>query len=317
MRCLVVGAGGFIGGHLTEWLQQQRCEVWALTHRPSPMLDRLNGTVEIRVGDVLDEAGMVELIREGQPEAVFHLAAQSFPTVSWTAPAETFRINVLGTLNVLEAVRRAGVRPVIVSCGSSAEYGPNPEGAPIAETHPTIPTSPYGISKLAQDHLARLYAQTYELPVIRARPFFLIGPRKTGDVCSDFAQRLIALERSGGRDFPVGNLEAVRDFLDIRDGACALWTLAQRGRPGEVYNICSGKGVAIRQMLGLMKSRLRVSINERLDPGRLRPADDPVRIGDPHKLMALGWVPQYTLEQTIEELLSYWRSVGELARTSG
>ena len=231
--------------------------------------------------------------------------------MSWAAPAETFRINVLGTLNVLEAVRRAGVHPVIVSVGSSAEYGPNPEGAPIAETYPTIPMNPYGISKLAQDHLARLYAQTHQLSVVRVRPFFLIGPRKIGDVCSDFARRLIALERSGVRDFPVGNLETVRDFLDIRDGVSALWTLVQRGRPGEVYNLCSGKGVAIRHVLDLMKSHVRMPVEERLDPGRLRPTDEPVRIGDPRKLMALGWAPRYALQQTVEELLSYWRSADE------
>lgn len=308
MRSLVTGAAGFLGSHLVEHLLDRRAPVFAFARRPSPVLDRLAGAIRVFTGDVRDRDRLDRLVAEVRPDAIFHLAAQSLPVASWEAPAETFEVNVAGTLNLLDAVRRAGIDPAIVVCGSSAEYAPGRDGSPIPEDWPLTPSSPYGVSKLAQDHLARLYGEAHKLRIVRARPFFLIGPRKIGDVCSDFARRIVAIERGRTADLPVGNLEVVRDFLDARDGVAALATLAERGRPGEVYNVASGRGYRVRDVLGILTSLSRAPVRERADPSMLRPIDETVKIGDPRRLMALGWRPSRAIEQTLADILEYWRS---------
>ena len=170
-----------------------------------------------------------------------------------------------------------------------------------------MPSSPYAVSKLAQDHLGRLYHEFHGMKVIRCRPFFLIGPRKTGDVASDFARGIVAIERGTKPDLPVGNLEVVRDLLDVRDGARALWLLAERGCPGDVYNICSGKGYSLREVLTIYKSLTNVEIKERIEPSRIRRIDEAVKIGDSTKIRALGWSQERTIPQALKDILEYWR----------
>jgi GDP-4-dehydro-6-deoxy-D-mannose reductase len=308
MRCLVTGAAGFIGGYLIEELLRRGATVVASGRRP--ITDRLAGRPDLTTvpGDVLDGDFIRGLVGAAKADVVFHLAAQSLPVVSWERPAETFQVNVIGTLNVLQAARRSEGGVMVVLCGSSAEYGPGRDETPIAEDDPLVPSSPYGISKLAQDHLGRLYGEAYGLRVIRARPFFLIGPRKRRDVCSDMARHIVAIEQGRAGDLPVGNLDVVRDLLDVRDGVSALCTMAERGRAGEAYNIASGRGQRLRAVLDMMKTRARVAVVERLDPTKLRPVDEPVKIGDPAKLEALGWKPGFALEETLTDILEYWRS---------
>lgn len=308
MRYLVTGAGGFIGVYLIEELLRRGVTVIATTRRPITGAPAGRAALTAVTGDLLDPDFTRTLVGEAKPDVIFHLAAQSLPVVSWERPAETFDINVRGTLNVLEAARRGDRRPMVVLCCSSAEYGPGRDETPITEDDPLVPSSPYGISKLAQDHLGRLYGEAYGLRVIRARPFFLIGPRKRRDVCSDIARHIVAIERGLERDLPVGNLDVVRDLLDVRDGASALCTLAERGRAGDVYNVASGRGHRLRAVLDMMKARARVPVVERLDPAKLRPVDEPVKIGDPAKLEALGWEPAYAIEATLTDILEYWRS---------
>lgn len=317
MRSLVTGAAGFLGSYLVEHLLGRRDSVAALTRRPSPFLDRLDGQIRVHTGDTLDRGSVSRLVGEVKPDRIFHLAARSLPAVSWEDPAGTFQVNVVGTLNLLDAVRLAGIDPVIVVVGSSAEYAPGRAEVPIPEDWPLAPASPYGVSKLAQDHLARLYGRAYPLRIVRVRPFFLVGPRKTGDVCSDLARRIVAIERGRSADLPVGNLEVVRDLLDVRDGVTAFATLAEQGRPGEVYNVASGRGYRIRDVLGMLKALARVPVRERVDPSKLRAIDEMVKIGDPARLVALGWRPSWVIERTLADILEYWRGTDEREQERG
>ena len=170
-----------------------------------------------------------------------------------------------------------------------------------------MPSSPYAVSKLAQDHLGRLYHEFHGLKVVRCRPFFLIGPRKTGDAASDFAQGIVAIERGREEDLPVGNLDVVRDFLDVRDGVEAFWLLSQCGRAGDVYNVCSGQGYSLRDVLSVYRNLASVEVRERVDSGRIRPIEEMVKIGDSAKLNALGWSPRRPVPQTLKDILEYWR----------
>ena len=258
--------------------------------------------------EILDKAAVLEAVRQTQPDWIFHLAAQSLPNVSWEKPALTFEVNVIGSANVFEAVREARPGARVLAVCSSGEYAPVATRTPIAEDDRLFPSSPYAVSKMAMDHMARLYHGHYGLQTLRARPFYLIGPGKTGDMASDFARGIVAIERGIQRELLVGNLEVVRDLLDVRDGVEALIKLAECGKAGEVYNVCSGKGHRIRDVLEEMKKMAHVPIVEKVDPSRLRPIDEPVKIGSAEKIKALGWEPARPIRQTMTDILDYWRA---------
>lgn len=169
------------------------------------------------------------------------------------------------------------------------------------------PASPYAVSKLATDQVARLYGERYQLAVMRVLPFFLLGPGKTGDVSSDLARGIVAIEQGRAQNLSVGNLAAVRDFLDCRDGVAAFAAVAERGAAGVAYNISSGVGCSIRALLDLFKAAARVAVVERVDVARLRPLDEPVKVGNPARLKDLGWAPAVPLEDSVKDILEYWR----------
>ena len=291
MTSFVTGGEGFIGSYLCEHLRAQGDQVVA----PS------------RTGaDVRDAAAMLRLLSETRPQTIFHLAAQSLPGISWENPAETFKVNVGGTIHVLEAVRAAGLDAQLVVAGSSAEYAPGER--PIREDDSLRPSSPYAASKIAVSQMAELYGRRYGMKVVRVRPFFLIGPRKRGDVCSDLARRVVAIERGEATELRVGRLDIVRDFLDVRDGVTALTLLGTKGQPGEAYNICSGTAYTIGDVLETFRKQALVPIRACPDPSLLRPIDEPVKVGNPSKLRVLGWSSQYSLERSVGDILAYWRS---------
>ena len=292
MTSVITGAGGFIGQHLVQHLRARGEEVLALDRQDC---------------DILDADRVREIISDAKPKKIFHLCAQSMPGLSWNNPAETFRVNVEGTLNLLEAVRLAKINSATVVVGSSAEYAISRDGRPIKETDLMQPLSPYAVSKLAADHCARLYALRYSLNIFRVRPFFLIGPSKVGDVCSDLARRVVAVERGEATDVPVGRLEIVRDFVDVRDGVTAMELIAAKGEAGQDYNICAGHGYRIADILNGYKKLAKVPVLQRVDPSLLRPIDEPAKVGDPAKLKALGWITRYSLEESLSTILEYWR----------
>jgi GDP-4-dehydro-6-deoxy-D-mannose reductase len=201
-----------------------------------------------------------------------------------------------------------------VVAGSSAEYGfSTPEEIPIREDKPLRPASPYGISKMAASALALLYYRTFTIRVVVARPFFVIGPRKTGDVCSNFACGVAAVESGTQRTLKVGNLETERDFLDVGDAVQALWLLAEEGVPGVAYNICSGVGHKIADVLSAFLKIASRSIPVEHDQSLLRPVDQPVVVGDNSRLRALGWTPRVSFDDSLHRILEYWRSRTEVS----
>lgn len=308
MHVLITGVGGFLGSHLAEFLLAEAISVYGTVHKDARNVEYLKDKLTLLPCDILDRQQVEAAIAEAQPEVVYHLAAQSLPVLSWRHPEATLRVNVLGTLSLLEAVRKAGIDPTMVVACSSAEYGFSAsDKIPIKEEEALHAASPYGISKVAVDLLCHLYWRAYGIRMVRVRPFFVIGPRKAGDVCSEFAQGIVAVERGHHEDLKVGTLEPVRDFLDVQDAVRALWLLAQKGSPGEVYNLCTGRGYKVRGILELLVAMAEKPIPIRQDPQALRPVDEPVIIGDNSKLRALGWEPQIPFEKTLADILHYWR----------
>lgn len=307
-KCLITGCGGFIGSHLAELLLEMGLKVYGMVHQDSGNIDHLKDRLTILKCDMLDKESVESAIGEANPDFVFHLAAQSLPRHSWLDPEKTFKVNILGTLYLLESIRKAAIDPIIEVACSSAEYEPsNEDKLPIKETNKLQPSSPYGVSKLAEDMLARFYWQTYGMKIIRIRPFFVIGSRKTSDVCSDFVSGIAEIEAGKGGTLSVGNLETIRDFMDVRDAVRAMWLVIEKGTPGEVYNICSGKGYKIKDILDKLISLSSQPIEVCLDPRLMRSSDEPVVIGENSKLLALGWKPQIPLERTLSDMLDYWR----------
>ncbi|MCK4337388.1 MAG: GDP-mannose 4,6-dehydratase, partial [Candidatus Aminicenantes bacterium] len=245
------------------------------------------------------------------PHWIFHLAAQSFVPTSWVCPAETFAINAVGEINLFEAVLNLKLSPRIQIAGSSEEYGfVNPDEVPMKESNPLRPLSPYAVSKVAQDLLAYQYFKSYGLETVRTRGFNHTGPRR-GDVfiCSNFAKQIVEIEKGVRKPvIYVGNLEAQRDFTDVRDMVKAYWLSLEKGESGDVYNIGSGKTYRMQEILDILLSLSKASVTVEVDPKRLRPSDVPILLSDSSKFRSLtGWKPEIPLEKTLQDLLDHWR----------
>ncbi len=308
-RALITGCEGFIGSHLAESLLDKGLDVHGTVFNVTSFVETFSKKIRILRCDITEKDRVSAVIARVKPDYVFHLAAQSLISDSWRDPELTFRINTTGTLNLLEATRIAGINTLIEIVGSSDEYAsPAAPNVQIKESSALIPSSPYGVSKMAADMLGHAYHQNYGLKVIRVRPFSIIGPRKTGDACSEFAQGIVDIESGEKSKLGVGNLKAMRDFLDDQDAVKAMWLLAERGNPGEVYNVCSGKGTTIQEILDKMISMSSHRITYEQESQRMRLSDKPSLIGDCSKLQSLGWSPTIPLENTLHNILEYWRS---------
>ena len=315
MRALITGITGFAGSHLAEYLLAEHPEVEVFgTYRwrsRRENIEHLARRVELREADLRDYSSLHSLLDEVRPDAIFHLAAQSFVPSSWRAPAETLTTNIAGQTNLFEAVRYLGLDPTIQIACSSEEYGlVHPDETPIREDNPLRPLSPYAVSKVAQDFMGYQYFQSYGMKVVRTRGFNHTGPRR-GDVfvTSNFAKQVASIE--AGLQEPVirvGNLDAIRDFTDVRDMVRAYWLAVTRGRPGEVYNIATGVGIHIHELLDRLIALSEAEVEVRVDPERLRPSDVEILIGDSSKFRAdTGWEPKIPFEQTLIDVLDYWR----------
>lgn len=305
MRVVVTGAGGFIGGHLVKALARRGDDVHAWVHR-APGGGSLEAATVVAC-DITDPDAVATNLARAVPHLIVHLAAQSLPGVSWEDPAGTYRTNVVGTICLLEAIRKLSDKPRVLLAGSSAEYAEPEDSRLIEEVDPREPNSPYGASKLAADQIAGLYIRRYGLDLVRFRPFLFVGPGKVGDVCSDFARRLVAIERGQEEAMRVGRLDVLRDLTDIRDGIAAILCLAAAGHGGEAYNVCSGRAVSIAEILAAYRSLAKVRIETVEDPTLIRPLEQRTKIGSPAKLATLGWRPAHRLNDTLGTILDYWR----------
>ena len=314
MRVLITGLTGFVGSHLADHLlTRSEIEIYG-TYRWRSRVDNvehLRGRVEFVECDLRDAVAVRRMLATARPERIFHLAAQSYVPASWLAPAETITGNILCQLNLFEAVRDLGSRPRIQVAGSSEEYGRIlPGELPIREDNPLRPLSPYAVSKVTQDLLGYQYWMSYGLHVVRTRGFNHSGPRR-GEVfvTSNFARQIAEIEK-GLREpvVRVGNLDAVRDFTDVRDMVRAYWLALEHGEPGEVYNICSGRGYTARNVLETLLDLTHVRVEVREDPARMRPSDVNILLGDCTRFRRLtGWEPTIPFEVTLKDVLEYWR----------
>ncbi len=319
LRALITGAGGFVGGHLCAYLLAHTDWELVGTVYPQPVeAQPSESRLRLQFADLRDPDGVRALVDEVRPDAIFHLAAQAFVPTSFADPWDTLENNIRAELNLLEAVRRLArsetsqnreVRVLVI--GSNEEYGaPRAEELPLTEESPLRPSNPYAVSKVAQDFLGLQYHLAYGVPVVRVRPFNHTGPGQSPRfVVPAFASQIARIE--AGLQEPVmkvGNLEAARDFSDVRDIVRAYHLAVTQGEPGEVYNLASGQARSVHGLLETLLSYARVEISVERDPARYRPVDVPVVYGSAAKFRRLtGWEPQIPFEQTLRDTLDYWR----------
>lgn len=314
MKALITGIDGFVGGHLAAYLAAQPDTAligttWLATEQ-YPHLAGLG--VELHQIDLTDEEATHDLLGTSRPDHIYHLAGQSFVPESFEHPWETLRNNIRAQLNILVSMASLGLKARVLVVGTADVYGPvSPHDVPTNELQPLHPTSPYAVSKVAQDMLGLQYFHSHKVAAIRVRPFNQIGPGQNQRfVIPAFARQIVAIEK--GMQEPiirVGNLAARRDFTDVRDMVRAYHLLMQRGEPGEVYNIGSGQAHSIQEILDMLLGLAQIPIKVQIDPALFRPMDTPIMQSDNSKIRAAtGWQPVYTIEQSLANILAEWRA---------
>lgn len=315
MNVLITGVDGFVGSHLAEaLLEAPGNRLFGTVRRPSHVLPLLGTRVTRIQIDITDAEAIHRAVHDVRPGKIFHVAGQAFVPTSFENPSETFRSNFQGTLNVLEAVRRehasAAISCSVLVVSSGEVYGSVPRAKlPIDESFPLHPENPYAITKACADMTAQQYRSLFGLDVVVVRPFNHLGQRQSDLFVGSAFARQIAEIKCGRRDakLSVGNLEPQRDFTDVRDVVNAYIRLLERPRESGVFNVCSGKAVAIREILNELCDIAGVKVDITPDPKRLRGHDNPVIIGSALRLQkATGWAPSIPLRKTLEDLFHYW-----------
>ena len=313
MAVFITGMTGFIGSHLAEFLLKKGEEVHGTVHfnREMPNVAHIKDDIDVIQCDVRDKDLVSGIINRLRPKEIYHLAAQSYPTVSWEDPWYTLETNVIGTANVFEAVKEHEVDTRIFVACSSAEYGfVTEDEVPVKEDHALNPLHPYGVSKVATDLLAYQYFKNFGIRSIRGRIFNTTGPRKVKDVAADFSQQVAAIDL--GKQKPkisVGNLDPRRDITDVRDMVEAMWVSLQKAEFGEAYNLCSTKAHKIKDVLDTLVGLSEKDIEVFVDPKLLRPTDEPIIMGDNTKFRkATGWGPKVKIEKTLKDMVEHWKT---------
>lgn len=318
LRALITGIAGFVGSHLAEYLltghsrpAEPELEIHGVIHRHDARLHHLRTRLHLHRGDLRNALWVSELVQRIQPDVVLHLAAWSDVGGSWQQPWTTYELNIQCQLNLLEALARwqPACRVLVVS--SNEVYGRvQPEDLPIDEATPFRPYTPYGVSKLTQDMMGQQYWLSHAFPVIRVRSFNHIGPSQSDDFAASAFARQIAEIEAGLRQpvVRVGNLDAERDFTDVRDVVRAYWLALNSGAPGAVYNVGSGTSHSVRWLLETLLDLAAIPIRVEVDPARLRPSDVPISVCNNGLLVATtGWQPHHQLRDTLRDVLDYWR----------
>lgn len=318
MKVLITGVTGFVGSHLAEYcLQKSNIQVFGtvFSHHLGDELKRIEhikDKLTLFECNLQNRVAVQRVIEKTKPDRIFHLAAQSFVPLSWASPEDTLINNIVSELNLLEVVRDIGINPLIHIAGSSEEYGLVHENeVPITEKSELRPLSPYGVSKVAQDKLACQYHHNYKLKTVVTRAFNHEGPgRGEQFVTSNFAKQIAEIEKGRKKAIIyVGNLDAKRDYLDVRDVVNAYWLATEKCKFGEPYNICSGKTWTIKSVLDYLVQKSAVKdVEIKQDPARMRPSDVQILLGDCSKFKKeTGWEPRIPFEQTLQDTLNYWR----------
>jgi len=318
---LITGITGFVGSHLAEYILAEHPDVkivgLARWRSPKDNIAQILNKITLTYGDLEDLPSLLALLGKEKPEAIFHLAAQSYVDFSFIAPITTLENNVIGTANLLEAIKllkqSSGYDPIVHVCSSSEVYGQVREDeVPITENNPFRPASPYAVSKTGEDMLGLQYWTSWKIKTIRTRMFTHTGPRR-GEVFaeSNFAKQIAAIE--AGVQPPVvkvGNLNSIRTFADVRDTVRGYWMLVNQCTPGEVYNIGGVETMTVGEMLGKLIGMSTVkNIKIEVDPARLRPSDVTLQIPSIAKFQKeTGWKPEISFDQTLKDMLEYWRA---------
>ncbi|MGH9643293.1 MAG: GDP-mannose 4,6-dehydratase [Terriglobales bacterium] len=312
MKALVTGCTGFVGSHLVDLLLREGVAVYGIVYQHGKGENVLPDDVHLIEGDISDPALWERTIAEVRPDQVYNLAAVTSVPGSLEAPRKTYDVNVTGLLNLFEAVRQFGLQCRILNISSAQVYGSLPADCEAFHEGGAVnPSTPYAASKIMGEILAASYVKAYGLNVISVRPFNHIGPRQSAEfVCSDFARQMVEVQM--GVHPPIlftGNLDAERDFTDVRDVVAAYWSLLRNGRAGEIYNVCSGTVYRLRTIVDRLQSLAGVHIELRTDPARLRTKDNTRLCGNPAKIReATGWLPRIPLDTTLADLLQYWKT---------
>lgn len=311
-KVLITGISGFAGSHLAEFLLSKKYKVAGIVReKDNPNITHIEDKLELFLADLQNESQIKKVLKATKPDVVFHLAGFSVPRLSFENPVKVFEANVISAINLFEAIVATKLKPVVVSIGSSEVYGITQAGRKISEKFPVQPISPYGVSKATQDNLAYYYFQLCQIPVIVLRPFNHIGPRQEALVAvSSFAKQIASIEK--GLQVPVifvGNLEARRDFTDVRDMVRAYWLSALKCATGEIYNVGSGESYSLAKILEILLTFAKVKIKIKVDKSLMRPVDVPEFVANSTKFeKTTGWKPKIKLEKTLEDSLNYWRA---------
>ena len=323
MNVLVTGAGGMVGSHMVEMLYGMGKNVIGIWHKNRKNIDQVKEPVKFVQCDMRYAQGIDEIIMDNLPEQIYHLAAQSYPTVSWVSPTETIDVNINSTINIYEAIKKArkyikkDYNPIVVVACSSAEYGEtlnrlDGDQVYVKESAELQPLHPYGVSKVGQDLISFQYYMNDNIRCIRARIFNSTGTRKVNDVTSDFTHRAVIAERTGVYELRVGNLETKRAIMDQRDLVKGLILLAEKGTPGEVYNISSEHVYQMKDIVTIIEQQIGHELHLNVDAALIRPTDEKIIVGDVTKLKHdTGWKQDIPMERTIADMLDYWRMIEE------
>jgi GDP-4-dehydro-6-deoxy-D-mannose reductase len=310
MRILVTGAGGMMGSHMLDFLIAKGHKVLGIDFIPTTELRELNKEASYIECDIRDKDKLTNILNQFKPEIIFHLAAQSFPTVSWERPEYTIQTNILGTVNLFEAVKQLKLDSIILNAGSSAEYGyVNENEVPIKEERELRPLHPYGISKLAQELLAYQYYKNFGIKSVTIRIFNTTGPKKINDVCSDFTRQIVMMEKGFQNPvLKVGNINTKRTITDVRDMIEGFWLAVNKCEFGERYNISGDKIYLIKDIIEILRELTLVKFDIAVDQNLIRPTDEPVIYGDSTRFKEkTGWHQKIEIRTTLNDMLNYWR----------
>jgi len=322
-RVLITGISGSGGSYLAEFIVSHHPHVqvhglsrWHTSNGGGgDNLAAIRDRITLHECDLCDLSSVITALENAKPQAIFHLASHANVRASFQTPVAVLQNNIMGTANLLEAVRLLKLDPWIQLCSTSEVYGQvDPRHVPIREETPINPASPYAVSKVTQDLLGAAYFASYGMKIIRTRMFAYLNPRRTDLFATSFARQVARIEAGLQKELVHGNLDSVRTLIDVRDAMSAYWEAATRCQAGEAYNIGGQTTVTVGDFLKLLIAQCGRPIPTRLDPALLRPADVTLQIPCIDKFVAAtGWRPRFTFEQSVADLLSYWRREAQLA----
>jgi GDP-4-dehydro-6-deoxy-D-mannose reductase len=311
---LITGASGFCGRHLVDIIPQEKNEIIGVSRNITEELVSMHPHVAYESLNLMDHSSIYRLLKESTPDYIIHLAGESSVASSWKGPINMLNNNLISQINIFEAIRELELNDtkIVIAC-SSEEYGLVKESdLPVNENCSFNPLSAYAVSKIAQDMLGYQYYRSYGMNITRARCFNLVGPgQNTSYALSSFAKQISDIEKGIKENtILVGNLNAIRDYTDVRSAMDAYYQLAKKSKSGEVYNLCSGNGHNLKDLLDYLISLSKCEVKIKLDPLRLRPSDLPVMIGDNTKIKTeVGWEPKIDIHKSLLDLLDYWRNI--------